>query len=282
VKVSRSVAEAIGRLRPPPDAGDRAWDPAFAKMADVLLRRATLFIAGRPHRLTEIELYYFGEQHRDPFAHRAPIQDQLGVWYFHLAGTSYRGGSYKGLDITFGRANAFGGILLRSAESLDDPLDRVEGPSLLVDRILRLTRAAHISDLVARFDLRIDSPSGKSPLHLAPSEPRDVPVYRCARVGLLLKRGDLDEKSRWLARPYRFLTDPARTKKGKPQLVVALHQAGAAAPEIARITGVREPVVRRYLAAYERGLQRSPRHYEGLTGDLSAEGLAELLGACRG
>ncbi|HVK68825.1 MAG TPA: hypothetical protein VM694_30415, partial [Polyangium sp.] len=71
---------------PGPGVPDELHVEAFRRAADVLLNHATLFIAGSPHRLTEIEFYWHGPGHEDPFAHRDPIQVDSGIWYFHRQG----------------------------------------------------------------------------------------------------------------------------------------------------------------------------------------------------
>lgn len=100
------------------------------------------------YRLTEIEFYLLGKEdiHCDVFAHCDDLQyETSGNWYFHRSGNnsvegykhmtnnekdtkwvcpnpdaSYRGGTFKGLDITFAKAQScFGGILIRSIEELN-------------------------------------------------------------------------------------------------------------------------------------------------------------------
>ena len=121
-----------------------------------------------------------------------------------------------------------------------------------------------------------DAPGAPLHLRLEPAA-RPLPVLATARVGLFLKRGDLENKARHLARPYRFLVEPARARKGRPHIVLALHREGRAPDEIAALTAVRLPLVHRYIAAFERGLSCSPANY---TGDLTPDRLCELLGAC--
>jgi hypothetical protein len=101
-------------------------------------------------------------------------------------------------------------------------------------------------------------------------------VIVSARVGLSLKKGADPARRRFLAKPYRFLTEPARTKKGRPYVVIALHQEGRAPREIAALTGSPVAQVERCLAAYRRGRGRDPEAYRR---DLSTEELCELLGA---
>jgi hypothetical protein len=229
-----------------------------------------------------VEFYYHGPDHADDFAHKDPIQNQIGLWYFHRFGGEYRSGTYKGLDITFGRDGSFGGILLRGAVRMSAPFDFIEGPSLLVDHILRITDSATVRDLVGKFDLRVDAPEvgGSSPLFVSVDDGpgRGAKLFASPRVGLTLKRGNLEHRQRFVARPYRFLTEPSKTKKGKVQLVVALHREGMAPREITKTTGATAASVERYIELYEQGRNRKPAE---LRGDLSPKELCELLGACR-
>ncbi|KAH9482101.1 hypothetical protein JR316_0004196 [Psilocybe cubensis] len=124
--------------------------------------------------------------HEDPFTHGSEEQKVSGRWYFHRAPrfskdstrsatstTEYRGGSRKGLDLTFGGALApqlpsssgptsaspsrapainnepqrMGGILLRSIREVKSK-KIISGPSLLVDRILAASGVGSIQELV--------------------------------------------------------------------------------------------------------------------------------------
>ena len=46
------TSEAMRALMPPPSANEAAYPAAFAALADLLLNRTTLQIAGEPHRFT--------------------------------------------------------------------------------------------------------------------------------------------------------------------------------------------------------------------------------------
>ena len=151
--------------------------PAIAR---ALIRDVELVVAGRALRVEEAEAYYFGPGLRDPFAHRHPAQARAGRWYFHRAGRSYRGGSFKGLDLTFGPPGAFGGVLIRT---LSDDAGWTCGPSLCVDRLLALAGRGSIAELDEGRDAL--DPSAILSLRAAP---REVALLRTARVGLTLKR----------------------------------------------------------------------------------------------
>ncbi|HWO26871.1 MAG TPA: hypothetical protein VNO30_49415 [Kofleriaceae bacterium] len=296
------VTEALRRLAPAAATAEDAYLSVFRDIAALLLDRATLYVAGQPHRLTELELYWNGLLHRDPFTHGDPMQQQLGAWYFHRSGGRYRGGTYKGLDIAFGSSEAFGGILLRGLERVDrapdpappapDPAppapaaSLIDGPCMVVDHILQLTASPSIEALVSRFDGMIERRDLASPLasllyiDLDAGPGRGAPIYATPRIGLTLKKGSTEARRRYLARPYRFLSEPARIRKGKPYLVTALHLEGRSPDEIAALTGTRRAVVDGYLAAFAAGRARGAHGIEDPGGDLSTEGLCRLLGAC--
>lgn len=74
--------------------------------------------------LEEVELYLYDPVHHpDPYAHRNPLQQTRGRWVFHHAKDRFRGGSFKGLDISFGPERSWGGILIRTLShwSIDPP-----------------------------------------------------------------------------------------------------------------------------------------------------------------
>lgn len=273
---SRSFSSALRALLPPPDANEAAYPPAFRRVADLVLNRTLWHIAGKAHRITEIEVYWNGANHRDTFAHGDPIQHNFGVWYFHRSGGEYRGGTYKGLDIAFGREDVVSGLLIRGLERPDGAL--IDGPCMCVDYLLPLTGHSTVRSLAESFDLAVDDPSGTSPLHLSLADPaRSDTVYESARIGLSLKRGVLAERVRFLARPYRFLTEPVRIKKGRLHTVIGLHRQGVEAPAIAALTKSTVAQVSRYIDQYEAGRDRAPEEF---IKDLSSDETCQLLGAC--
>lgn len=282
-----TVIDALGRLAPAAATPESAYPAAFREIAGLLLDRATLYVAGQPHRLTEIEIYWSGLAHVDPFTHGDPMQQRLGAWYFHRSGQRYRGGTYKGLDIAFGRSEAFGGILIRGIERDDHGSagpaagtpSLIDGPCMVVDHILRLTASPSIDALVSRFDGTIESRDRGSPLHvrLDGGPGRGTVIYATPRIGLTLKKGSTEARRRYLARPYRFLSEPARIRKGKPHLVTALHQEGRSPDEIAALTGTRRAVLDGYLAAFEAGRAHGIAEPGGAP---STDALCRLLGAC--
>jgi hypothetical protein len=64
-----SLVLALQQRSPSAETDDTAYGSLFGQIADLLLNRATLFIADHPCRITEIELYFHGLRHLDPFTH---------------------------------------------------------------------------------------------------------------------------------------------------------------------------------------------------------------------
>jgi hypothetical protein len=231
------------------DAAFQAW---FDQVARRLLCGCRLLVAGVPHRLTEVEFYYYGGSHPDLFAHRDPIQKHLALWYFHRTGGVYRGGSFKGFDLTFAGPAAFGGVLIRGLEQEGGPL--VDGPSLCVDHLLRTTEQTGVAALDEAIEGR-PAWDADNPLRLEWSAGlAERPILRTARVGLSLRKlRKAEAPARFILKPYRYLSEPRRISKGKIQMVLALYEAGASPPEIREKTGCTRGAVDRYIADYEEG-----------------------------
>lgn len=261
---------------------DHATDHAtwFRTIANALVR-GTLWVGERPHTLVEIEFYYSHPEsdHVDPYVHGDPIQRGCATWYLHRQGTSYRGGSYKGIDLTFGPSDALGGILIRSLRTPEGEL--VCGSSLCVDHLLAQTGHASVDALARALGERsIEDPS--SPLRIETSDDAaPLELWATARVGLTLKRlATHPTMLDYLARPYRATTVTRELTKGRVQLVVALHGEGHCASAIAERVGSPKPTVERWLAAYEEGRAWTRERASALAGkSLDSLDLCRLLGA---
>ena len=236
---------SLFRKRKPLDA----W---FTRIAEQLLWGSRLVAGRQAYRLVEIEFYYWSKAHPDPFTHRNPIQFDIGHWYFHRTHGVYRGGSFKGLDLTFGHGDASGGILIRGLETPNGAI--IDGPSLCVDHLLDVTGAATVAELDRAINKRLAWEKG-NPLILEKTDsPENRPLFRSPRVGLLLKRVVArTEATRFVMRPYRYLTEPRRTKKGKLHLVLALHAQGSGTEDIQSMTNCSPRYVERYVADFELG-----------------------------
>ncbi len=80
-----------------------------------------------------------------------------------------------------------------------------------------------------------------------------------------------------MLRPYRFLSEPRRTAKGKALLVLALHARDLSPEEIREVTGCPAATIRRYIADFEKG--RAQTSFESYRGkDLGPADLCRLHG----
>ena len=262
--------------KPPHVTADEHLAPWFAELADRFLNRTDFLVNGSAYRFAELEAYYHGPGHPDPFAHRDPVQLENGRWYFHRTRGEYRGGSFKGLDVAIGDGTAYFGILIRSIVTPDGTL--IDGPSLSVDHLLAQTKAKDVALLDGTISER-KVWDATSPLAIRDSvAPRAAEVYPSSRVGLSLKwaRGKPDAP-RYVGRPYRFLTDPLAISKGRPHLVLALHRRGETPDAIQRITGTPRKTVERYIKDFEEG--KGAVNFDAYIGkDLSTAELCRLLG----
>lgn len=191
---------ALRRLlrRPPENIDD--W---FTCIAAKLMAHYRLVAGHDSLRLTHLEFYYHSADHPDPFVHGDPRQHLAACWYFHRVGAGYRGGSFKGLDLTFGSRDAPGGILLRAAVTCGG--QRIVGPSKLVDYLLDATGFRTVRDFDAAIaGRRADDPT--NPLRLAwQRRPEPVSLERRPRVGLSLKRATPTSRhAEFIARLYGF------------------------------------------------------------------------------
>ena len=215
-------------------------------------------------------------EHPDPFTHGESLQLQCGRWYFHRSNGVYRGGSFKGLDLTFGDGTLYGGVLFRGLEMMDGTF--IDGPSLLVDYLLTRTKAATVAVLDAMIANRA-AWDASSPVFLEDVQPpRTQPLLCSGRVGLTLKNArNKPDATRYILRPYRYLTEPRKTAKGKPLMVLALHARGVSVEEIHRTTGCPRKSIQRYLEDFERGC-RSRDFTAYLGTDLTPADLCRLHG----
>ncbi|KAG6886731.1 hypothetical protein C0995_005393 [Termitomyces sp. Mi166 len=256
--------------------------------------------------ILELEFYLRKDgYHEDPFTHGSEEQRVCGKWYFHRAPrpsrdstrsltslTAYRGGSRKGMDLTIGspyfdqtktetttlNRSTRGGALLRTFRRVSDS-KVISGPSLLVDEILRLSKAADISELVeekwAGDTSAFGSRSTSLFLRAKASFPLPKPtIYRSPRIGLDLSHpGTTASPSHprvvFLSRPYRYFTHPELlTSKGRPQTLLGVLQSCLDATyaghdlksklllkELMRITGLGEKTAFRYLEYYRDGVK---------------------------
>ena len=177
-------------------------------LGQLVVRQYGLTIAGEFYEIIEAEIYYQSSKHPDPTVHAHPEQLTFGQCYFHRAsnkpGAKWRGGSFKGLDITIGGIpNTYGGILVRA---LWHPINgAVIGPSKVVDHLLAKAGVTSIEELVSK---------GLTPTIVCLANPLSDEVWVGPRIGL--NEGKYGE---WVRRPYRYCRRYTAIKKEKKKLV---------------------------------------------------------------
>lgn len=264
---------------------------ALAAAAAQLMNAWDLWIAGKAFRVAEVEAYVHSPHHADPYAHGDEGQTTCGVWYFHRKGGTYKSGSFKGMDLACGdkAGNVFAGLLLRA---VIDPLDKlIEGPCLVVDKILELNGKESIAAFAAgraAADLPAVSTEG---LRLAPAaEPRSDPVRSSARVGLVLRQEATEDAKgpkthmqgrpiEFCTRPYRFSTVASRLTKYRSGFVATAHLSGASDGDK---LGLSDQNFAKYAKSAEDGKSSGdPSKWFNKKISTQPE-LCELIGACHG
>jgi hypothetical protein len=262
--------------RPANVTADEHFSPWFAEIATRLLNNSDFVVDGKRYRFAELEMYYSGEAHSDLFSHREPLQLEDGRWYFHRTRGEYRGGSFKGLDLTLGDGKSHFGILMRTVVAADGTI--LDGPCVTVDHLLAKTQAASVAVLDSLINARSIWDTS-SPLCIVEAEkPRTATVYATSRVGLSLKKAKgKPDAPRFVGRPYRFLSEPSNISKGKAHLVLALHRAGQTPEAIHELIGMPKKTIDRYIADFTLGAPVP--NFDGYIGkDLSTADLCKLLG----
>lgn len=180
-------------------------------LANHLLNYTVLHIGTIPHRICEVEFYYYSHEHPDNYVHCHPDQKIPYSWYFHKSSSSsstYKGGTYKGLDIVLGNSGPpvkFGGFLLRSIYS---PLENryIEGPCNTVNYILKILGKDTIYSLTSGNILYLNFPL----LSICDCSKFSLDIHPLLvgpRIGLSTKYPDYN------LLPYRYVIGNIRKQK---------------------------------------------------------------------
>lgn len=169
----------------------------FYSTVQQILNERSLIINGTHNYICEIEMYWYDEKyHPDLYAHRHGDQNIYGGLYFHKLGKSYRGGNYKGLDLTLGTNNTYYGILIRSI--INEKGELITGPSKVVDYILKMYNVSSIHELVG--DNLLSFMNNWRNLILINRSKGNTQIYTGKRIGLS------DKHLEWRDKNYRFST----------------------------------------------------------------------------
>ncbi|KAG0193811.1 hypothetical protein DFQ28_003215 [Apophysomyces sp. BC1034] len=198
------------------------------RLCTSLLIDYDLCIGEKRYEILEVEAYLKAPHHADPFCHAHPLQYRSGYWFFHHIAMSkgFRGGSRKGVDITLGHDKedrSAGGLLIRAI--VEHGTRRlVEGPSLVVDEVLKVLKYSNIKDLVQHqwlhhdrqghcweegsgFYLTLKKDNATRPEKRLKIAEDDLKVYSSCRVGLGLTNPNPSTALRlsYVGRRYRFV-----------------------------------------------------------------------------
>ena len=187
----------------------------FLNLAHKLLNE-TVLIVDKKHvfRFVEVEFYLCSKQHPDEYTHKSDRQKTWGNWYFHtFANGSFKGGTFKGLDLTLGNnKDVYFGILIRSIQDLKTR-EIIEGPCKCVNRILEIYGCEKVGDFIEKSTI-LNVVNNKKGLVIRDYDKLiNLPMYYGKRIGLSDKYPEYQDQR------YRFLIFKEKIKKQKKDLV---------------------------------------------------------------
>lgn len=194
------------------------YEKEFERIVNELINSYLIKCKDKLYNICEVEVYYKDKGHPDPFVHCSLEQKTCGEWYFHKMGGSYKEGTFRGLDLTFGGKNAFGGILIRSLSYKDkDDNIFIEGPCNVVNTFLKALSFNTVKEFVSSLNTlsAFDCDSLKL---VKRDNNNNRTLYSGPRVGLTLKKFT-ESRLNYICKNYRYLTDPKKIKKYKNTIV---------------------------------------------------------------
>ncbi|KAI9496526.1 hypothetical protein BDB00DRAFT_785602 [Zychaea mexicana] len=241
------------------------YEGHLGRIARSMLEDYDLVMGGKRYTMLEVEAYLTAPNHghADPYCHGHPRQKRAGYWFFHMAGMSdsFRGGSRKGVDITVGNPDhdSAGGMLIRAVLNQSTG-SVIEGPSLLVDEILRVCKHKDLKSLTkAPWSGQCWSDKSLFYLEKKPSPTKrqkvERKVYSSCRVGLGLgnRLPSIEARLLFVGRPYRFVMQPWLLKKGRIWTVFGMFEQSMTNEEIVELTKVKEGLLPKYKSEYDAG-----------------------------
>ena len=247
-------------------------------MSDNLLNNTILSINKQNYRLIELEYYIKSTDHPDPFVHCDPHQQIKHKWYFHrLAGKGYKGGTYKGLDITIGYNDKliFGGILIRSIQNVITK-EIIEGPCKVVNKILEICNKNSIEEFI-----------DNKPIPLSVGDPmltlimdttnilHKMEIFYGPRVGLTLKKSR-DDIYKYIMKNYRAIIYPEYIKVFKTGIIIKLYNDGLSCEQIKKLVGGTIKNISKYIEFSKQGQSMDFKDF--VNQSLGVEKLCNLQG----
>lgn len=156
-------------------------DSFYSKKANELMNQSVLIVNESRFSFTEIEFYSKSvDGNGDPYTHGHAEQLKSDTWYFHGSG----------IDITFGDAKTYGGILIRGVKYRDKTgkVHYISGPIRVATAIFSAIGQVGLQQL----------PFGLKKLE----KQLEGEIYSCPRIGL---NSSLDPE--YANKHYRFITD---------------------------------------------------------------------------
>lgn len=193
-------------------------------LAKYLLFETHIVANDQTYRMIEIELYICNDKHKDIFTHCHKEQKNMLTWYFHQMSDkehSYKGGTFKGLDITCGggtnSTDNYGGVLIRAVMN-ENTNEVIEGPCNVVNELLKQTKCNSIKELVIeKFNNNL-SCIEHNLLKVEEKHYDASDIYVAPRIGLSMKGTNVDEKEEYVDRNYRYIIFKDRIKKEKKKM----------------------------------------------------------------
>lgn len=262
--------------------------PEFEDFARHLLFGCQLSIGDSKYRICEIEFYYSHPAHPDPFTHGNEIQRQNGTWYVHRKGKKASNnpncGPSRGIDLTIGDGESYGGILFRAIRPIDGGA-LIEGPIKVVQHMAEILHL-NINDL-EELDVALRGKSVLSkdcPISIEEfsNDLAKTPILKTPRGGLELKKikeSSFQNALGFILAPYRFIVHPKNTKKHPEILVAVLHRDGATVPNIQSQSILSLKRIERVKGVFEKGRANGMRSLPELVQSWNKYSICEVLGA---
>lgn len=268
---------------------NKKYNKIFDRLADILLNYVIININEKKFRLNEMEIYFNNNDHPDPFVHCNEDQKKKYIFYFHKTSNTndtYKSGTFKGLDITFGEENEkfiqYGGILIRSIVDTKNK-QIIDGPCNVVNYILNETKCKTIDELVNnKLSGNMSILNKQSILYLYTTRKLNkMKVYSGPRVGLTLKNmKNIKNREKYIMKNYRYILYPSVTKKYKPTLALKLlYKNKYNMDNTMKELKITKNKLEKYIDSFKKGKKMNFKYFHKKK--LNIEDLCKLQGLCR-
>lgn len=234
-------------------------DEKFALLSNNILNNFKLNIDEKIYSIQEIEYYYYCDEHKDSYTHKTKDQMQNCKWYFHkYHNGTYKSGTYKGMDMTFGNEkDMYGGILIRSICN-DETKEFITGSCNVVNHILKLKGLSETIELVNTME-DLSLLNKNNTVHLTRNDIAETGIiYTGPRVGLSTKYPE------YLFKQYRFLKQPNKIPKYRNTIISTLYNKGMSQEDIISETGLTKNSVKKAIEEFNEGKTKSEKEIKDL------------------